>query len=512
MFRYPQRRGILNGVLADFTGDGRPDFFGAGAGPPILFVADAKGRFSTAARPIAAKAIGLEDPMTVTAGDIDSDGDLDVWIGQYKQPYMKGQMPTPYYDANDGYPAYLLRNDGDGKFTDITETAGLAKKRFRRTYSGSLVDLDGDQDLDLVVCSDFSGMDVYLNDGRGKFTDVTDTFVDHRHSFGMSLTFGDYNRDGRIDMFMAGMGSTTARRLDQLKLGRDKFPRHQKMRKAMGYGNRMLLAEQKKTAGGGRSITGFRQAPFNDQVARTGWSWGSTSFDFDNDGDHDVYVANGHMSRGSCKDYCTHFWRQDIYSGSSKPDPAIAALRFILPLSNDKMSWNGYEHNCLLMNESGGGFLNVAFLMGAAFEFDSRGVVSDDLDGDGRTDLVVFEASIGTRHAFEIHLLENRLETDHHWIGVRLGEEKNGNSAMGATVVLRSAEGEQVAKILSGDSFVSQHALTAHFGIGSLTKVDSIEVIWTDGTRRKLVNPKIDHYHHISKAQDRSPPVGAARP
>jgi hypothetical protein len=77
---------------------------------------------------------------------------------------------------------------------------------------------------------------------------------------------------------------------------------------------------------------------------------------------------------------------------------------------------------------------------------------------------------------------------------------------MGTTVVLRSAGGEQVAKILSGDSFVSQHALTAHFGIGSLTKVESIEVIWIDGTRRKLVNPTIDQYHRITKAQDRAPP------
>jgi hypothetical protein len=506
LFKHHRKGLTLTGMFADFTGDGRADFLGADVSPLVLFSANANGQFDTRSRHVAASNIIFDNPMAFTAGDIDSDGDLDVWVGQYKPPYIKGQMPTPYYDANDGFPAYLFRNDGKGRFTDITESAGLAKKRFRRTYSGSLVDVDDDQDLDLVVCSDFSGLDIYLNDGRGKFTDVTDTFVDHRHSFGMSLTFGDYNRDGRIDMFMVGMGSTTARRLDQLKLGRDKFPLHQKMRRAMGYGNRMLLAEQEKTAGGGRSITGFRQAPFNDQVARTGWSWGSTSFDFDNDGDCDIYVANGHISRGSCKDYCTHFWRQDIYVGSSTPDPAIAALRVKSPMNINTMSWNGYEHNCLLMNESGGGFLNVAFLMGAALEFDSRCVVSDDLDGDGRTDLIVFTISPESRYPFEIHVLKNQLKTDHHWIGIRLGEEKNGNSAMGATVRLRSADGEQVAMILSGDSFVSQHALTAHFGIGSLTKVDSIEVTWIDGTRRKLVNPTIDQYHRITKAQDRAPP------
>ena len=506
LFKYHLTNVILYGVLADFTSDGRADYIGAGGGRLYLYSADAKGRFNTPPRRIVAGGITLEEPMVVTAGDIDADGDLDVWVGQYRKPYTNGQMPTPYYDANDGYPAYLLRNEGKGRFTDVTVTSGLAKKRFRRSYSGSLVDLDDDQDLDLVVCSDFSGMDLYLNDGRGKFTDVTNTYLDQRHAFGMSLTFGDYNRDGKIDLFMTGMGSTTARRLEQLQLGRKEFPLHQKMRMAMGYGNRMYFAENAEVVDSGHTERRFRQVPFNDQVARTGWSWGSTSFDFDNDGDPDVYVANGHQSRGSVKDYCTHFWRQDIYVGTSKPDPAIAAMHEIKPLNTANMSWNGYEHNCLLMNESGKGFLNVAFLMGAAFEFDSRCVVSDDFDGDGRLDLVVFEASHDSRYRFEIHVLENQLATDRHWIGVRLGEEKNGHSAMGATVVLRSAEGEQVAKIISGDSFVSQHALMAHFGLGSLTKVDSIEVIWTDGTRRKLINPAIDQYHRVTVSQDRAPP------
>ena len=497
MFKHPLNGIILNGVIADFTGDGRADYLGAGAGPLILYAADAEGRFSTPPRRVVAPDITLENPMAVTAGDIDSDGDLDVWIGQYKQPYAEGQMPTPYFDANDGYPAYLFQNDGNGQFTDITATAGLAKKRFRRTYGGSLVDLDDDLDLDLVVCSDFSGLDIYRNDGRKKFTDVTDVYVDHRHSFGMSLTFADYNRDGKLDIFMTGMGSTTARRLDQLKLGREEFPFHQKMRIEMGYGNRMFLAENKNAAEDGSFERRFRQAPFNDQVARTGWSWGSTSLDFDNDGDRDIYVANGHMSRGSAKDYCTHFWRQDIYSGCSKPDAALAALQEILPKNNNSMSWNGYEHNCLLMNEAGGGFVNVAFLMGVAFELDSRVVVSDDLDGDGRTDLVVFESSIESRYAFEIHVLENRLATDHHWIGIRLDEEQNGHSPLGATVVLHSSEGEQISKILCGDSFISQHAPTVHFGLGSQTKVDAVEVIWSDGTRRKLVDPQIDRYHRM---------------
>mgnify|MGYP003336824970 CR=1 FL=1 len=92
--------------------------------------------------------------------------------GQYKLPYVAGQMPTPYYDANDGFPGYLLRNDGHGNFTDATAASGLASKRFRRSYSASFVDLDEDGDVDLVVVSDESEPGVFA------FGRVPDDFVE----------------------------------------------------------------------------------------------------------------------------------------------------------------------------------------------------------------------------------------------------------------------------------------------------------------------------------------------
>src|SRR5262245_39460532 len=93
---------------------------------------------------------------------------------------------SPFYDSNNGEPGYLLQNDGRGNFKDITVEAGLGPKRFRLSYSASFVDLDQDRDLDLIVVSDFSGTDVYNNDGKGKFTDVTDKAIDNRSAFGMS--------------------------------------------------------------------------------------------------------------------------------------------------------------------------------------------------------------------------------------------------------------------------------------------------------------------------------------
>ena len=165
----------------------------------------------------------------MTGGDIDRDGDVDLWVTQYKPSYEGGQMPTPYYDANDGEPAYLLVNDGKGQFIDETDRRGLAAKRFRRTYSTSFVDLDEDADLDLIknmVVSDYAGIDLYENDGNGTFEDVTQEKFDDRHLFGMAHTFADFNSDGRLDLYAIGMSSTTARRLDRLQLGRADRPRH----------------------------------------------------------------------------------------------------------------------------------------------------------------------------------------------------------------------------------------------------------------------------------------------
>ncbi|WP_339909037.1 CRTAC1 family protein [Symmachiella dynata] len=491
LFEVPPPPGLgFSGVMADFTGDGRADFLGAGSnGIVFLYPADENGRFTARAKPIFS-AKDIREPTVLTAGDIDADGDLDVWIGQYRQPYSGGQMPTPYFDANDGHPAYLLRNDGDGAFEDITEWSGLTEKRNRRTYSASLADVDHDSDLDLVVVSDFSGIDVYTNDGTGKFTDITDERLSDRHAFGMSLSFGDYNLDSKLDFFMTGMSSTTAKRLHQMGLGQEEFEDYQSNRPEMGYGNRMYLADGQD----------FNQATFNDQVARTGWSWGSTSFDFNNDGYRDLFVANGHNSQKTAKDYCTSFWCHDIYTGSSKTDPKLRdffEMNRKLNFSDQGISWNGFEHNVLLMNEGGQGFLRIDFLAGVSSEHDSRNVISDDFNGDGHVDLVIRSREPVNR-TWSIHVLENKDDSDGNWIGVNL--EGTSRSGLGAKVTVKTPSQTHVAPIVAGDSFVSQHAPVVHFGLGAETKVEEIEIQWPDGAVVKIPSPETNRYHRIESA------------
>ena len=477
------------GVIADFTNDGQVDLVVVDDnGYPLLFKGNAKGRFT--GTPLKMADTHLSLPKTFTAGDIDGDGDLDIHIANYKYAYRQGQMPSPYYDANDGFPAVLLRNDGNGKFTDVTEKSGLAAKRKRRSYSSSFVDLDEDGDMDLIVVSDYAGFDVYTNNGKGKFTDITDDFGLDRHFFGMGHTFDDFDGDGRLDFYVIGMSSTTARRLSEMGVGRSDLAKHTEMRDAMGYGNRMFL----------RRDNGFIKAPFNAQVARTGWSWGTSTFDFDNDGDKDIFVANGHFSGDSTQDYCTTFWRHDIYEGGGENIARDMLFQVeSTDLRENNISWNGYEHKVLYLKHNDE-YINIAFLMGVAFEYDARAAISEDIDNDGRPDLLVVEYQpISLSSAtYRLHVYRNNLEQAGHWIGVQLVDSTEV-STIGATVEITTPAGKQFSRVVTGDSFSSQHSANLHFGLGASDKVDMIKVTWADGQVSQLNQPLGDRYHQVSQ-------------
>ena len=485
-------------AIVDFTGDGRPDLLTFGPDQkPMVFSGKPDGNF--AEPPIVSLSdvarTQLSDPSAVAVGDVDGDGDLDAFVPQYLNPYAGGRAPTPYYAALDGLPAYLLINDGTGQFTDGTAQAGLAPKRLRRTYSTSLVDLDGDHDLDLVVVSDFSGLDLYLNDGKGKFKDITDTLGAAHYSFGMSHAFADFNADGNMDMYMVGMGSTTARRLEHLGLGRKGFESVQAARMKMGYGNRLLLGD-----GNG----GFRQAPYNDSLARTGWAWGCTPWDFDNDGDRDLYIANGHISGSSAKDYCTKFWRHDIYTPKIDTQSVIMAGVFKECQSELGVteSWNGFEHNVLYLNEGDGNYLSISHLMGLSIEADCRSVVSADLDLDGRADLLVVEKEVGDdrQRDGQIRLVRNLTPSENNWIGLHL-EAKADQIIWGARVRVYQVDGAmQELPVVTGDSWKAQHGTSVHFGLGK-AEAARLEVIWPNGKVTRIDQPAVNKYHTLEASK-----------
>lgn len=487
--RYPADR-ITSAVIADFDGDGFADFLCANWRGLFLFRGSAVGRFDEPGRLVWSADPPLKNTMVLTCGDIDGDGALDVFLAQYKVPTL-GQILRPfYYDANDGWPAFLLQNDGRGNFKDITEAAGLGKKRWRRTYSASLVDLDGDGHPDLVVVSDFAGLDLYRNDGRGHFTDSTRGWIAEPHEFGMAHALADFNRDGLLDLLMIGMPSPTVERLEHLGLNRGYSADDTRMRPAMAYGNRLYLA---------RPNGGFEQTGLNESIARSGWSWGCSAFDFDNDGFPDVYIANGLESKRSVREYEPEFWLHDIFVDERVDD--LAASRYFL----DKFSatrgrgwsYGGYEKNRLYLNRGGASFLEIGHLAGVALEQDSRNVVTDDLDGDGRVDLLLTTLEVWPEVKQTLKIFRNGLSDGGHWIGFRFKEEGTGTSPVGARVTIFWGAHRATRQIVTGDSHRSQHANTVHFGLGSANSVDRVEIRWQNGRSATLLRPAVDTFHNV---------------
>ena len=480
---------IRAAIVADFNRDGSPDLLGADLDGLALFAGDGRGGFPDASRRIQFTATELSNPFVLTAGDADADGDLDVWLGQNKPPYTGGQMPAPYYDANDGFPSFLLLNDGQGGFQDVTAEAGLAQKRFRRTSSASFVDLDDDGDLDLVVVSDFAGVDLHYNNGQGRFTDGSARFKE-RYAFGQAHAFGDFNTDGELDFFVAGVSSDTARRLDALGLELDVSPEFKAMRSRMNLGNRMVF----KQAGT------WRQSALSGQVAATGWPFGVTSFDFDNDGDLDLYIANGHTSRLSAADVEAQFWRHDIYVANSTPNPVVDTYfqSVASQLEDAGRSRHGYQKNRLFSNQAGAAFMETGFLAGVALEADSRCVVSGDLDGDGKLDLVVTTRQTSPQPGQTLRVFMNQQPSAGNWIGFHLRDTAAGSPIIGAKIKVTTPAGQQIRQIVTGESYRSQHASTAHFGLGAAARAENVQIIWPNGATQRLELPPINRYHTLS--------------
>jgi enediyne biosynthesis protein E4 len=486
---------LHNGLFEDFNGDGHTDFLAVGTEELSLFVGTPEGKFPSAAITTPIGDGQLENPFVMTAADIDSDHDLDLWLAQYKSPYQGGQMPTPVYDANDGHPSFLLLNDGTGHFTDGTEAAGLHAKRHRRTYSASFVDFDSDQDQDLIVVSDFSGLDIHENIGNGTFIDATDRLVKNRHAFGMAHTFGDFDHNGEPDILMIGMNAPTADRLNHLGLSAPQRPDYATMRPAMTTGNRLLFQKNQS----------FIETETSQQVARTGWSWGVAAGDFDNDGDEDIYIVNGHITGASVRDYEKDFWLYDTYLGNSTENENLN--RFFehkqSATRDSGASFGGHELNRFFLNLGQKGFVEIAYLMGLSLSTDCRNLVCEDLDGDGRLEWITSTFETWPEPKQALHLFPNFTETSGNWIGIRL-KGAPGVSIAGTTVHLSTAKGQQTRYLVNGDSYRSQSANSVHFGIGNEKQVKDLLIRWPSGENTVMGSPQINTYHQASPSDQPS--------
>ena len=306
----------------------------------------------------------------------------------------------------------------------------------------------------------------------------------------MSHALADFDRDGRLDLLMMGMPSATVDRLEHSGLWRSADPTERVMRSRMSWGNRLYLAQ---TTGG------LIETDLGVSLARSGWSWGVGVFDFENDSWPDVYVANGMESRTSVQDYESEYWLHDRFVSSGNSNRAVQVyLRGKIGRTRGQgQSYGGYERNRLFLNQQGHSFLDTGHLMGVGFQDDGRNVVAQDLNSDGKVDLVLTSYDLWPDPRLTLRVFENRITDSGHWIGFRFGEGQPGGSPVGAQIRLRVNGRERIAQVVTGDSYRIQQPAGAHFGLGEATQIDQATVMWSSGATLQMRRLPVDRYYTV---------------
>jgi hypothetical protein len=425
-------------------------------------------------------------------GDYDNDGYDDLFVTYY------------------GAPNALYHNNGDGTFTDVTERAGV-KNDGRWSASALWFDYDRDGHLDLLVCNytqlsldspkvcEFNGMRTYCdqkvyqgmpltlyhNNGDGTFTDVSHASgVDQFIGRALGAVAIDVDDDGWPDLFVArdaspnlllinGHDGTFVDRGDEAEISLDEN----------GVAKAGMGVDAGDVLGNGHPgfvVTNFNdefhslfisrgEYPFEDWTRRSHLAmltkpyvgWGTHFLDYDNDGNLDLVIINGHLNQVF-----------ELVGGDVK-----------------------YKEPPLLLRNNGSGvFEDMQAEAGSAFKtgYNGRGLAVGDFDNDGATDLVF--TALNQRPV----LLHNNLGARNSWIGFQLVGTKSNRDAIGAKLALRDGDRKLVRWIAGGSSYLSSHDKRVVFGLGKpAPRSTSLDIRWPSGQVQSLAGLEPNRYHLI---------------
>ena len=399
-------------AAGDIDNDGYADLFIANVGRNLLYRNRGDGTFEdiTEKAGVGHRGTGISAVFL----DYDNDGLLDLYVGNYltyvpekESEQNPGAYPGPLAYA--GEANILYRNCGGGRFEDVTRKAGLYSPG-QRAMSVCAFDCNWDGFVDLYVCNDDTPNALWLNDGKGHFQNVAMDAGVAFNSIGeapgsMNAAIGDVDGDGLPDLFITrlGYGSLYVRR-------------------PLGYYDDRMWA-----SGLGRLTQRYV-------------GWGGACLDFDNDGDLDLFIANG-----------------------------------------DAFHLEGTE-SLLLENQDKAQFTDASAKGGAVFQspINGRGNAILDFDNDGRQDVLI------TALADRPFLLHNRCPTRNHWLTLELEGTRSNRSGYGARITLTAGDLALRAEALCPSGFLTQGDARPHFGLGAHPKVDRLEILWPSGCRQIL--------------------------
>ncbi len=479
-------------LFADIDNDGRQDLIVVRAAGPLLFLNQGGGSFR-----LKPDAFRFANPPQGTftgaaAADYDRDGWLDIYFCLYT--YYQGadqyKYPTPYYAAENGPPNFLMRNNHDGTFRDVTAESGLNRNNTRYSFCCGWGDANGDGSPDLYVVNDFGLKNLYRNNGDGTFTDVAPQAGVEDAGAGMSVCWFDYDNDGAADLYVADMWTAAGERIStQDNFQQDAPPEAQAMYRKHAMGNSLFHKQSNGT---------FRNAITFEGGGMGRWSWSSDAWDFDHDGFPDLYIANGMISGPIREDLNSFFWRQVVANSPDNPSPTSEyeqGWNAVNEMIRADYTWSGFERNVFYANNGDGTFANVSGAVDLDFIEDSRSFALADFDHDGR-----LEVFLKNRNAPQVRLLKNVVEALPPSIAFRLTGVKSNKDAIGAAITVET----QTRRLQAGSGFLSQHSKDVMFGLGKATDRVNAAILWPSGAVQQLRDLPVNHRIHVEEGAEPS--------
>ena len=413
---------------ADYDNDGDLDLYVTNFGRNTLYRNRGDGTFEDVT---ATAGVGDDGYGTgASFGDYDRDGDLDLYLANYIDfsIHYKSTIPCVWktYDIFCGPRGLLPQNDvfyeneGDGTFADATDKVGMRGGTYFG-FQALFADFTNDGWPDLFVADDMTPNKLFVNETDGTFFDLTvgsgaGFSTDGAEQGCMGAAAGDYDGDGLLDIFVTNYEGE-----------------HNSLFKNDGDGF-------------------FHEASYTTRISEAGYDevgWGAVFLDFDNDGDLDIFAANGHT----------------------------------YPQADLPYTYASYaQRNILYENLGDGTFRDATALAGPGLAIVdiSRGTTTADYDGDGDLDLLVVNLN------GKANLLRNEGGNANNYLLIRTVGTRGNRDGIGTRIEIEAAGRRQVSEVRSGSSFLGHNDIRVHFGLGKAARVDRISLRWPSGTVQEL--------------------------
>ncbi len=419
--------------------------------------------------------------------DMDNDGDLDLFVGNHPPSLLIKPGASSHYERwlekKHEVSCHLYKNNGNGKFTDVTEAANVLG--YGWTLSVTAGDLNMDGFTDIYITTDHSEPDVYyVNQGDGTFKNELEETFKHISFSCMGADITDFNNDGLSDVITLDMLSENnfREKAQMSSMNIDAFWGLVKQ----GYHQQIMRNMMHINTGKGT----FQEVGQLAEVHRTDWSWAVLGADFNNDSHNDIYVSNGYLIDIMDRDLRIN--KNKMYAEAAD-DPDFEEKVKSINREFLKRCTSTPLKNVFYKNNGELNFKNESEAYNLDFSGFSSGASYADLDNDGDLDLVVSNLNAKA----SVHINQASKGKNQHYLRIKL--DNLGKTAYGTKVIVHLDNGKNIQDFNPTRGYQSSVEPVLHFGLGSQDKVELVEVIWPGNFLQTINNPGIDQVLTIKR-------------